>query len=1014
MMATAATLGLNKVFILDKYFAEVNKPKSNYNYNQQQHHHDHHQQQQQQPYKLNDRKLNSHLHHHSKHQSTTDNINDLIHLEAPITEDSLIRSLHTRFLSNEYFTNIGPVLIALNPYRELYNPLTLDSAHRNDNCYPLYRIVHEAVRQQTETGYPQVIILSGISGSGKTYASMTILRQLFNLVGGGPETDAFKHLAAAFTVLRSLGSACTGENRESSRIGNFIEVQITDGAIYRTKIHCYFLDQSRVVKTIVSGGEERNYHIFYQMLLGLSLNEKTKLYLDGYNIEDFSYLNNDGHSLNGLDSQSIQNHVNRFEAWKSCLSVLGIPFMDVARVLAAILLLGNIRFDNDDQTDDLSSFNKKELHAVASLLGVSTAHLHKGLTQRTYCSPDKEQIRVMPRNSHSFYATRDSLAKALYTRTVATIIRRANSSKRLTSTCGTASSESNDSTHNQHLETASSHHAASSIGSACGKSYKSMAVLQNAIRYSSMEGFIGILDMFGFEDARPSRLEQLCINLCAETMQHFYNTHIFKSSIESCRDEGIKPDLEIDYVDNVPCIDLISSLRTGLFSLIDYESINNGTAESLVAKQSSLHGSNSRYLEMANMYENDLTLRLRSFGIRHFYGNVIYDTSDFIESNSDRLSDDVVTIFHKAQCSFGFASHLFGSELRVLKNRGMQPLGIQFRISPVHTPAPVANSKEPPTTTFTQDFHSRLDNLLRILVHARPHFIRCIKINDREQCDHFDRFTIMRQIRALQVLETVNLMAEGLPHRMRFKAFISRYRLLVHSSCIRQNDDTMLDDCRVILDHFDQIHRVNSANTNRATAALTSWTLGRKHVFLSESARQQLEIARNGRRNAAATTIQALWRGYRLRQQWSYIKQVQMQQQRRLEQPMDHHQTIHKFSRPPRPQPISFSTPPPLATEPPQTLNLTGPNHVKSMDMYDFNLIKETCLLLGIDPNTPPSLPSSRSYTIMGNQKFSFPQTRTLRMDFIGKRIDSNSIVKLLIERKFLQMFRSNESFEDF
>ena len=66
--------------------------------------------------------------------------------------------------------------------------------------------------------------------------------------------------------------------------------------------------------------------------------------------------------------------------------------------------------------------------------------------------------------------------------------------------------------------------------------------------------------MFGFEDSKPSQLEQLCINLCSETMQHFYNTHIFKSSIESCREEGITYDVSIDYVDNVPCIDLISSL----------------------------------------------------------------------------------------------------------------------------------------------------------------------------------------------------------------------------------------------------------------------------------------------------------------------------------------------------------------------------------------------------------------------------------------------------------------------
>jgi len=47
---------------------------------------------------------------------------------------------------------------------------------------------------------------------------MLLLRQLFDVAGGGPETDAFKHLAAAFTVLRSLGSAKTVSNSESSRI----------------------------------------------------------------------------------------------------------------------------------------------------------------------------------------------------------------------------------------------------------------------------------------------------------------------------------------------------------------------------------------------------------------------------------------------------------------------------------------------------------------------------------------------------------------------------------------------------------------------------------------------------------------------------------------------------------------------------------------------------------------------------------------------------------------------------
>lgn len=46
---------------------------------------------------------------------------------------------------------------------------------------------------------------------------MQLLRQLFDIAGGGPETDAFKHLSATLTVLRSLTSAATITNPECSR-----------------------------------------------------------------------------------------------------------------------------------------------------------------------------------------------------------------------------------------------------------------------------------------------------------------------------------------------------------------------------------------------------------------------------------------------------------------------------------------------------------------------------------------------------------------------------------------------------------------------------------------------------------------------------------------------------------------------------------------------------------------------------------------------------------------------------
>lgn len=69
--------------------------------------------------------------------------------------------------------------------------------------------------------------------------------------------------------------------------GQFIEVQVTDGALYRTKIHCYFLDQTRVIRPLPG---EKNYHIFYQMLAGLSAEERSKLNLDGHKPSTLKYL----------------------------------------------------------------------------------------------------------------------------------------------------------------------------------------------------------------------------------------------------------------------------------------------------------------------------------------------------------------------------------------------------------------------------------------------------------------------------------------------------------------------------------------------------------------------------------------------------------------------------------------------------------------------------------------------------------------------------------------------------
>ena len=149
---------------------------------------------------------------------------------------------------------------------------------------------------------------------------------------------------------------------------------VSEGSLYRSRIHCYFLDQSRVVRPPAT---ERNYHIFYQMMAGLNTDEMTQLGLASLGVGDLHYLNQGDMEMN----HELERE--RFQKWKLNLAVLGIPFMDVVRVLSAVLLLGNVHFV-DGSGPELEILGKEELKSAAALIGVKLELLIQGLTTRTH------------------------------------------------------------------------------------------------------------------------------------------------------------------------------------------------------------------------------------------------------------------------------------------------------------------------------------------------------------------------------------------------------------------------------------------------------------------------------------------------------------------------------------------------------------------------------------------------------------------------------------------------------
>lgn len=73
----------------------------------------------------------------------------------------------------------------------------------------------------------------------------------------------------------------------------------------------------------------------------------------------------------------------------------------------------------------------------------------------------------------------------------------------------------------------------------------------------------------------------------------------------------------------------------------------------------------------------------------------------------------------------------------------------------------------------------------------------------------------------------------------------------------------LLENFRLTLEELDSLNPTSS-----------SWAVGKRHIFLSEGARQQLELLRNANREYAAVIIQTAWKGWNERKKWPLIKTV--------------------------------------------------------------------------------------------------------------------------------------------
>ncbi|VVA98280.1 unnamed protein product [Arabis nemorensis] len=327
-----------------------------------------------------------------------DGVDDLMQLSY-LNEPSVLYNLNFRYNQDMIYTKAGPVLVAVNPFKEvpLYGNRYIEAYRKRSNESPhVYAIADTAIREMIRDEVNQSIIISGESGAGKTETAKIAMQYLAALGGGsGIEYEILK----TNPILEAFGNAKTLRNDNSSRFGKLIEIHFSDSG----KI------SGAQIQTLVQCAEgERSYHIFYQLCAGASPALREKLNLSS--AHEYKYLGQSNcYSVNGVDD------AERFHTVKEALDIVHVSQEDqesVFAMLAAVLWLGNVSFTVIDNENHVEPVADESLSTVAKLIGCNINELKLTLSKRKMRVGNDTIVQKL--TLPQAIDARDALAKSIY------------------------------------------------------------------------------------------------------------------------------------------------------------------------------------------------------------------------------------------------------------------------------------------------------------------------------------------------------------------------------------------------------------------------------------------------------------------------------------------------------------------------------------------------------------------------------------------------------------------------
>uniref|UniRef100_A0A8C8LR36 Myosin VIIBb n=1 Tax=Oncorhynchus tshawytscha TaxID=74940 RepID=A0A8C8LR36_ONCTS len=672
------------------------------------------------------------------HPTSVEGVDDMIRL-GDLNEAGLLRNLLVRHRQGIIYTYTGSVLVAVNPYQELplytADQVRLYHGRRLGELPPhVFAIADTCYFNMRRHNRDQCCIISGESGAGKTESTKLVLQ--FLAAVSGQHSWIEQQILEANPILEAFGNAKTIRNDNSSRFGKYVEIFFNkDGAIEGARMEQYLLEKSRVCHQAM---EERNYHIFYCMLAGMTAEQKKTLCLG--NAAEFSYLKRGDCIV--CDGRDDAKDYTRIRTALKILAFTETHCWEILKLLAALLHLGNVSFEatilNNMESSDVSLSD--HFTFAAKLLEVQPAALAVSLTYRSFMT-NRERVSK-PLNSEQAADSRDAFVKAIYGKLFIWIVGRINSAIHKTPT--------------------------------------------NGPKY--VRNSIGLLDIFGFENFDSNSFEQLCINFANEQLQQFFVRHVFKLEQEEYTKEDIVWK-NITFSDNTDTLDLLAVKPLNVLALIDEEShFPKGTDVTMLNKMNRAHAKCNKYIPSKNTHDME-------FGIRHFAGVVHYDSNGFLEKNRDALNSGILKLIEASTNTL--LQQLFEKELsaNVVKNLASNN---RIVMTPKSSLRVAQTDGRRQVSTLSGQFRQSLDSLMNALSKCQPHFILCFKPNDDKKSMVFDRNLCIRQLRYSGMIDTIKIRKLGFPIRHTFKQFLQRYRVLLNTTVCDPKTESAVACCNAI------------------------------------------------------------------------------------------------------------------------------------------------------------------------------------------------------------------------